>query len=134
MRGRGFDSGHEALREMRRVSEGEDPFDVAIVDLMMPGMDGAAVAAAVRADHSLQDVAVILLTSAGQSDKPIPGVDAEMVKPVRPSQLFDVLQSLLAGRPSPSEEEAAAHVQAPRGARVLVVDDNAATQKVARRM
>jgi CheY-like chemotaxis protein len=134
MRGRSFDSGHEALREMRRVSEGDEPFDVAIVDLMMPGMDGAAVAAAVRADQSLHDVAVILLTSAGQSDKPVPGVDAEMVKPVRPSQLFDVLQTLLADRPSAGEEDAAAHPPAPRGARVLVVDDNGANQKVALRM
>jgi CheY-like chemotaxis protein len=119
---------------MRRVSEGDDQFDVAIVDLMMPGMDGAAVAAAVRADQSLHDVTVILLTSAGQSDKPVPGVDAEMVKPVRPSQLFDVLQTLLAGRPSLGEDDTATHAPAPRGARVLVVDDNAANQKVALRM
>jgi signal transduction histidine kinase/DNA-binding response OmpR family regulator len=136
MQGRSFESGHEALREMRRVSEGAEPFEVAIVDLMMPGMDGAAVASAVRADESLKDVAVILLTSAGRSETPVPGVDAEMVKPVRPSQLFDVLQGLLAGKPSHAADEPAARVTTQRGqgARVLVVDDNAANQKVALRM
>ena len=108
MRGRSFDSGHEALREMRRASHGEDPFEVAIVDLMMPELDGAAVAAAVRSDEALRSLAVILLTSAGKSEKDIPGVDAEMVKPVRPSQLFDVLQTVLGERPSHGAAEALA--------------------------
>ncbi|TME72070.1 MAG: response regulator [Chloroflexi bacterium] len=133
MRGRSFDSGHEALREMRRMSEGDDGFEVAIVDLMMPAMDGAAVAAAMRADASLRDLAVILLTSAGRSDNAVPGVDAELVKPVRPSQLFDVLQTLLAGRASAEQPSIVQHVGT-RGARILVVDDNAANQKVAMRM
>ncbi len=136
MRGRSFDSGHEALREMRRASHGEDPFEVAIVDLMMPELDGAAVAAAVRSDEALRSLAVILLTSAGKSEMDNPGVDAEMVKPVRPSQLFDVLQTVLGERPSHGASEALARAPVIRGqgARVLVVDDNAANQKVALRM
>src|SRR5439155_1209374 len=114
----------------------EDPFEVAIVDLMMPEMDGAAVAAAMRSDAALQDLAVILLTSAGKSERDMPGVDAEMVKPVRPSQLFDVLHTLLAGRSGRAPVEPAPHEAGARGhgARVLVVDDNAANQKVALRM
>ena len=136
MHGRSFDSGHEALREIRRASRGEAPFEVAIVDLMMPEMDGAAVAAAMRSDEAIGNIAVILLTSAGKSEEDIPGVDAEMVKPVRPSQLFDVLQTLLAERPGRGRAEPTTHAAALRGngARVLVVDDNAANQKVALRM
>ena len=136
MRGRSFESGHEALHEMRRAAGSEDPFEVAIVDLMMPEMDGAAVAAAMRSDAALQDLAVILLTSAGKSERDMPGVDAEMVKPVRPSQLFDVLHTLLAGRSGRAPVEPATHEAGARGhgARVLVVDDNAANQKVALRM
>ena len=42
--------------------------------------------------------AVILLTSAGHSDTAIPGVDVEIVKPVRPSQLYDMLQTMLSAR------------------------------------
>ncbi len=136
MHGRSFDSGHEALREIRRASHGEAPFEVAIVDLMMPEMDGAAVAAAMLSDEAIGDIAVILLTSAGKSEEDIPGVDAEMVKPVRPSQLFDVLQTVLADRPGGGRAEPTTHAAALRGngARVLVVDDNAANQKVALRM
>jgi len=55
---------------------------------------------------------------------------------VRPSQLFDVLQTVLGERPSHGASEALARAPVIRGqgARVLVVDDNAANQKVALRM
>jgi signal transduction histidine kinase/DNA-binding response OmpR family regulator len=139
MRGRVFDSGHEALREMRRTAPGNDPFEVAIVDLMMPEMDGIAVAKQVREDESLRDMKVIMLTSAGRSDVPVDGIDAELVKPVRPSQLFDALQTVLAnklGRDVHQEHGTALRPPAPRTqrARVLVADDNATNQKVALRM
>jgi CheY-like chemotaxis protein len=139
MRDRAFESGRKAIDEIRR-SALDDPFEVAIVDMMMPGMDGAAVAAEIRADPALKDMVVILLTSAGHSEHPVPGIDVELVKPVRPSLLFDVLHSLLAAKldhanrqvvddgVSPSDK--AAH----RWARVLVVEDNAANLKVAVRM
>ncbi|TME94914.1 MAG: response regulator, partial [Chloroflexi bacterium] len=98
MRQRSFEGGMEALREMRRAQD-DDQFDVAIVDMMMPGMDGRALAAEIRRDKSLMDMVVVLLTSAGHSEQPVPGVDIELVKPVRPSQLFDVLHTLLAAKP-----------------------------------
>ncbi|HEY0829811.1 MAG TPA: response regulator [Candidatus Dormibacteraeota bacterium] len=134
MRAVSYESGHEALREMRRAMAGEDPFDVAIVDLMMPEMDGVAVAAAMRLEEGLRDLAVILLTSAGHSDTAIAGVDVEIVKPVRPSQLFDVLQTAMGVRGPDVAGEPHAIAPNARGARVLVVDDNAANQKVALRM
>jgi len=63
----------------------------------------------------------------------------ELVKPVRPSQLFDVLHTLLAARPEHARRLAADQLDASlersrRGARVLVVEDNAANLKVAVRM
>jgi two-component system sensor histidine kinase/response regulator len=83
----------------------------------------------------LKDVAVVMLTSAGHSSLPIADVDAEMVKPVRPSQLFDVLQTLLAGHPSqPMPAQLQPQPSAGNRGHVLVVDDNAANQKVAARM
>jgi CheY-like chemotaxis protein len=103
-------------------------------------MDGAAVAAEIRADPALKDMVVILLTSAGHSQHPVPGIDVELVKPVRPSLLFDVLHSLLASKPDhanrrvmedqPNASDQASH----RWARVLVVEDNIANSKVAVRM
>ncbi|GAC1668424.1 MAG: hypothetical protein PVS3B2_08010 [Candidatus Dormibacteraceae bacterium] len=139
MRERSFENGPAALKEMRDLARGDDSFDVAIVDMMMPGMDGAAVAAEIRSDRLLKELVVILLTSAGHSEVPVPGVDAEMIKPVRPSQLFDVLHTQLAER-SAREERTLAELErrapdpAARQARLLVVEDNAANLKLTVRL
>lgn len=134
MKERTFESGKEALSELRKTAGGDAAFDVVIVDLMMPEMDGAQVAAQIRQEAGLKNMSVVLLTSAGRSESPLPGVDAEMVKPIRPSQLFDVLQTVLTrhGHVEPAGEEVVATANKHR--HVLVVDDNAANQKVAVRM
>jgi signal transduction histidine kinase/CheY-like chemotaxis protein len=139
MREQSFERGREALREMRRAAREDVAFDVAIVDMMMPEMDGATLTAEIRNDALLRDTVVILLTSAGQSAVPVPGVDSELIKPVRPSQLFDTLHTVLAARAArhvgplavgePAVPPAARHPS-----RVLVVEDNAANLKVAVRM
>jgi signal transduction histidine kinase/CheY-like chemotaxis protein len=139
LRERSFESGREALQEMQVAARGDDSFDVAIVDMMMPGMDGRTVASEIRSDERLKELVVILLTSAGQSELPVPGVDAELVKPVRPSQLFDVLHTLLAERSLRSERpgevvEVGPPDQTRQWSRVLVVEDNAANLKVTVRM
>ena len=136
---RSFESGRDALQEMRDAARRDVAFDVAIVDMMMPGMDGRAVAAEIRADEALRNVVVILLTSAGRSEVPVPGVDAELVKPVRPSQLFDVLHTLVSERSarslrSPAKLELGPPDPSRQWIRVLVVEDNAANLKVAVRM
>jgi len=138
-RERSFERGGEALRALHEAADEDDPFEVAIVDLMMPEMDGADVAAKIRADPKLKGMLVVLLTSAGRSEQPVPGVDVELVKPVRPSQLFDVLQTLLASRPAPSKRRINREGSGPpaarhRWARILIVEDNAANLKVAVRM
>ena len=136
---RSFENGRDAVQEMRDAARRDVAFDVALVDMMMPGMDGRAVAAEIRADEVLRNLVVILLTSAGHSEVPVPGVDAELVKPVRPSQLFDVLHTLLSERSarsqrSPVEVELGPPDPSRQWSRVLVVEDNTANLKVAVRM
>ncbi len=135
MRQQSYEGGSEALAAMRAAAT-KDAFDVAIIDMMMPGMDGGELAAEIRKDPRLADMVVVLLTSAGHSEQPVPGVDIEMVKPVRPSQLFDVLHTLLSSRPGYARPDgtAAPLVTHEHGGRVLIVEDNAANQKVAMRM
>ena len=139
MRQKSYEGGPAALRDIRSAAGGDAKFEIALIDMMMPVMDGRDVAAEIRRDPKLRDMIIVLLTSAGHSERPIPGVDVELVKPVRPSQLFDVLQTLLAARPeenrrAPGDDFAVPSPRAGSGARVLVVEDNAANLKVAIRM
>lgn len=93
------EAGLEALRA--------EPFDLLIVDVMMPGMDGYEVARRIRADERLKDVLVLVLTARAQ---PVDyqsaieaGADAYVSKPVSHQQLNEKVAAVLAaGRPKPA--------------------------------
>jgi PAS domain S-box-containing protein len=114
------------------------PFDVAILDLRMPEMDGLALAAALRARPAVAARCRLVLLSG--VDMPSPddyrraGFCAAMAKPVRQSQLFDALMKALAtstvaapAAPAPLTPAAPARP----GARVLLAEDNDVNQLVA---
>jgi len=138
----------QALREARVAG---DPYQVALLDYQMPEMDGATLAAAIKADPLLRDTVLIMLTSVSHSSEVRrmqgAGIDACLVKPVRQSQLLNTvatawskkLQSRLATRtnapreiPTPTSKLAGRFAGA--GVRVLVAEDNAVNQLVAVRM
>jgi CheY-like chemotaxis protein len=117
-----------------------DSFDLAILDMHMPGMDGATLAARIReAGHSLP---LVLFSSAGSSKEVSDGLfAARLAKPLRQSQFFDTLVTLLA------HARARRHVAAPaaqpridpqlasrHALRILLVEDNVVNQKLALRL
>lgn len=116
-----------------------DSFDLAILDMHMPGIDGAALAARIReAGHGLP---LVLFSSAGSSKELSDGLfAARLAKPLRQSQLFDTLVTLLA------HEGAARRVAAPaqpridpqmascHALRILLAEDNVVNQKLALRL
>ena len=76
-----------------------EAFDLAIIDMHMPGMDGAMLAKAIRdAGHTLP---LVLFTSLGRKEATENGADnhfaATLAKPLRQSALHDTLMGLLAG-------------------------------------
>ncbi|MEE2691976.1 MAG: response regulator [Pseudomonadota bacterium] len=133
-----------ALTAARAAAARGEPFEVAILDFQMPGMNGADLARAMRADPALSKVPLILLTSAGKKGDPegLEGdlFDAYLVKPARGSMLLDAIASCLKRK---SIEQIAATaatlaaVETPHaGARidVLVAEDNMVNQMVIRAM
>jgi PAS domain S-box-containing protein len=97
MRADAFASGEAALRALRDASDHHMPYDIVIADYQMPGIDGADLAAAVRAEAPLRDVVYVMLTSVGHA-REIEGVrrgqiDACLVKPVRYERLLHTLAS-----------------------------------------
>ena len=102
MRNGSFETALHALQAVRAAKAEGDPYHFVIADFQMPGMDGASLAAEIKKDPSIADTVVVMLTSIGdwRQAKGLEGdaVDACLVKPVRHSQLFNMLATAWARR------------------------------------
>ena len=151
MRNDSFATGKEALQALRAAKAGGDPYHFALVDYQMPGMDGAALARAIKADEHIRETVVLLLTSHSQRidirQSEYGTIDASLVKPVRQSQLLSTLSTAWSRKRQtsvPVHKRADRPLEEMRGelaerfgglpVRVLVVEDNIVNQKVAARM
>jgi CheY-like chemotaxis protein/HPt (histidine-containing phosphotransfer) domain-containing protein len=84
---------------MRAGARQGQPYDIAILDLMMPQMDGFQLAKAIKADPSIAAVALVLLPSFGErgdGEKALQvDIAAYLQKPVRQSKLYDCLMAVM---------------------------------------
>jgi two-component system, sensor histidine kinase and response regulator len=91
-------SGPGALRLLRSGAAKGDPFVVAILDMHMPEMDGQGVIQTIRADPTIENVKLILLTSLDSvvlQESVHSTADGILTKPVKQSQLFETLRTVL---------------------------------------
>jgi signal transduction histidine kinase/CheY-like chemotaxis protein/tetratricopeptide (TPR) repeat protein len=123
---------------LRWVQQGQY-FDLAIIDMHMPGMDGLELARVLR--QAAPKLPLVLFSSLGRKEAgDTEGLfSAYLAKPLRQSQLFDTLVSLLVHEPAP---RANARVQPKIDAqlgkqhplRILLAEDNVVNQKLALRL
>jgi signal transduction histidine kinase/CheY-like chemotaxis protein/HPt (histidine-containing phosphotransfer) domain-containing protein len=139
MRNGSADSGSQALTMLKAAAARGEPYDIAIVDMQMPEMDGLALARAIRLDAAISSTKLVLLTSLGGHDLPKSardaGVDACLTKPARQSELYNTLASIMGVRSGPPNEAPNAplgqQTQMHRhGIRLLVAEDNVVNQQV----
>jgi len=113
--------------------------DLAILDMSMPHMDGVQLARAIRQTRDEKSLPLVLLSSMGQRQRSGTPEEAlfaaHLHKPIKLSQLFDTLMSLVGGVPVQGAQAAAV----PRLAealplKILVAEDNVVNQKVVLRM
>ncbi len=130
-------NGKEALEKLRAAAA-TTPFEVVLLDMEMPEMDGVTLARALRADPALQSLKLVLLTSVGRIGGELSaqqsGLDAVLVKPVRQSELYNCLVMLLGVTPAALGVERTlprAAKEEGKGVRVLLAEDNAVNQQVA---
>ena len=118
MRPAAFANGREALKAALAAAADKEPFDLAIVDQQMPGMDGGAFAERVRGQSSIALTPMILLTSAGMKGDPdgLAGglFDAYLVKPARASMLLDAIATCVQARATSRASAAAVALNAAR--------------------
>ncbi|HEV8367174.1 MAG TPA: DAHL domain-containing protein [Pyrinomonadaceae bacterium] len=139
------DSGLQAL-ELLRTSSRRKPYNLAILDLMMPGMDGIELARAIKADVSIGPIDLVLLTSYGhRGDAAMAqeaGLAACLTKPVRQSQLLECLIRVIDRQPNELVKPSVTTLDfVPRRAvggkkfesskLILLAEDNIVNQKVA---
>lgn len=98
------DSGPLALELLKAAAVQGTAYDLALLDLMMPGMDGFELAQAIKCDPLISATPLILLTSAGgrYGKTEQAGIAASLTKPVRQGQLFDCLTTVVR-TPSPTQ-------------------------------
>jgi two-component system sensor histidine kinase/response regulator len=93
------DSGARALELLHAAAAEGQVYDLAILDLMMPGMDGFELARRIKSEPLLSTTRLVMLTSYGQrgdaTNAREAGVAAYLTKPVRQSQLFDCLANVV---------------------------------------
>jgi signal transduction histidine kinase/DNA-binding response OmpR family regulator len=138
-------SGAEALKLLRAAAKENEPYDLALLDVQMPEMDGFTLARAIKADPTIAGTRLIVLTSLGHATtaaeiKEI-GIDAYLVKPTKQSRLFDCLVNAMA-KTIPEDDLANSAVTVPASirleanpeldkVRILLAEDNVVNQKVA---
>jgi CheY-like chemotaxis protein len=138
-------NGKEALSLLWKAQEGGTPFDLAIIDYMMPEMDGEELGKIIKNEANLKDTILVMLSSRGQfadaSRMKEVGFAAYLSKPIKRAQLFDCLFTLLSGRSDKPLLDGTLDAVTPQffvntrsTARVLVVEDNPTNQKLALRL
>jgi len=133
-------NGAEALASLRSACAAGQPFDIAIIDKLMPEMDGDALGRAILADPDLANTRLILITAS-----PLPGdarraqgegFAAYLTKPVREQQLLNTLAAVLSPKPAGSAMPILTANNTPlnvaqRTARILITEDNRVNQVIA---
>ena len=146
MRNEAVSSAAIALTALRSAATQGDPFQLAILDMQMPEMDGLTLAKTITADAALKKTRLIMLTSLGHrmaaEELRQAGIRVYLVKPVRESRLYEALREALnqskTSPPQPAAEPAEKTKRTPNLARgkpsnvrILLAEDNLINQKVA---
>ncbi len=142
MQATGADCGDRALQLLQEAATTGKPYALAILDRMMPGMDGISLARKIKADPKTADIKLLMYSAlheeADGASWREAGIQAYLSKPARLTELRDRLLSLLADNSSKNEEvevlpaEPAETTQS--GWRILLVEDNLVNQEVAKMM
>ena len=142
-----YDKAEPALEALIKAREEGDPFEIALLDMLMPEMDGREVAFRIKNDERVHNTPLIMLTSVGKpGDARLfqdMGFSAYLNKPASPSQLMDTLMTVMGDISGEnfSKDIITRHIASKRmnqagkiphfSGLILVAEDNVVNQQVA---
>jgi CheY-like chemotaxis protein len=135
-------SGPEGITELESA-EKDKPFELVIMDMIMPGMGGIEASKRIKNHTGLSKIpAIIVVTAYGREEvmQQAEGVGLEgfLLKPVNPSMLFDTIMQAFGeavpeiSRVAQRQEQEAETLKHIQGAQLLLVEDNEINQQVAK--
>ena len=130
------EDGFQALEILRATAARGEAYDLALIDMKMPGMNGIELALAIKADPAISAMRLIMLSSMMSSGEVAAakkaGILNYLTKPVRQADLCRaVLDALGAPRSAPPRAPVSEIAQPAHGTRVLLAEDNTVNQMVA---
>jgi signal transduction histidine kinase/CheY-like chemotaxis protein/HPt (histidine-containing phosphotransfer) domain-containing protein len=133
--------GFAAMAELERAWHRGKPYDIVFLDQMMPGIGGGDLAERIRANPSLNETKLVLVSSSGTFGlKPATAafLDARVDKPVRQHELLDCLVRVHSGLAhattstvGPKNTKPKQKAVAGQALRILLAEDNKINQKFA---
>jgi signal transduction histidine kinase/CheY-like chemotaxis protein len=129
--------GFAAMAELERAFHQGKPFDLVVIDQMMPGLSGEALAQRIRATAGLAETKIVIASSAGRqgiAEATSGIIDAVLTKPVREQSLLDAFAQLFgfagARRAEPHIAPLPSRGSAGRSLRILLAEDNKINQQL----
>jgi PAS domain S-box-containing protein len=134
-------SGEESLEKLENSRKRHDPFELVIIDWMMPKLDGIGTSRKIRKNLKLT-LPIILMTAFGRETEKLNaekvGINGFLTKPIYPSTLFDAImdafgkEAMKTGmKEKPITTKASIYKNRLRGCRILVAEDNLTNQEIA---
>ena len=138
-----------ALQAIQEAAKQKNLYDIAVVDMQMPEIDGMTLGEQIKANSAIAGLPLIMLTSTNQRDEIQRslkiGFAAYLVKPVKPSRLLDTIMTILGTQMEQEKSEVRSqelklknhennsnyHSPGSPKLRILLAEDNLVNQKVA---
>ena len=135
------DSAIAGLAALETAATQQMPYDIAIIDMQMPEIDGLTLATQIRKNPAIANVPLIMLTCTNQRDEVKKALDigfiSYLVKPVKPTRLLDTIMNIVGSQSkinnsqiAINEELQAISNKNTSKLKLLLAEDNLVNQKV----
>ncbi len=132
-------SGTEAIEVLKRAARQGEPYDLVLLDIIMPGMDGIELSHRLKQEEDLSGLRLIAVTKVGlrgqAGEVQSAGIDAYLSRPMRSRDLYDCIRVVMYGGGAEDGRLITKHsiveTRIMEKIRILVAEDNVVNQKVA---